>query len=90
MKGKGLEPGDKVLAKWIGSTLIHVLRMQAERGLLMLDGKRPRRCHGFRSNVADLLEFRFDLLPKTAAVPTPLHLTHQIWVVETGRSVKCH
>lgn len=40
MKAKGLDTGDKVMAKGIGSTLIHALRMQAQRGKLVRDGKR--------------------------------------------------
>lgn len=40
MKAKGLDTGDKVLAKGIGSTLIHALRMQQKHGKLNLDGKR--------------------------------------------------
>lgn len=40
MKAKGLDTGDKVLAKGIGSRLIHALRMQATRGRLTFSGKR--------------------------------------------------
>jgi hypothetical protein len=40
MKAKGLDVGDKVLAKGIGNSLIHALRMQHQRGKLLLDGKR--------------------------------------------------
>lgn len=40
MRAKGLDIGDKVLAKGIGSTLIHALRMQRQNGKLILDGKR--------------------------------------------------
>jgi len=40
MKAKGLDTGDKVLTKGIGSTLIHALRMQQKHGKLNLDGKR--------------------------------------------------
>jgi hypothetical protein len=40
MKVKGLDVGDKVLAKSIGNRLIHALRMQAQRGQLVRDGKR--------------------------------------------------
>ena len=40
MKAKGLDVGDKVLAKSIGYKLIHALRMQAHRGSLVRDGKR--------------------------------------------------
>ncbi len=39
MKAKGLDTGDKVLAKGIGNSLIHALRMQRQRGKLILDGK---------------------------------------------------
>ncbi len=39
MKAKGLDVGDKVLAKGIGSSLIHALRMQKQRGKIILDGK---------------------------------------------------
>jgi hypothetical protein len=40
MKAKGLDPNDKVLAKGIGNSLIHVLRMQKLRGNLVTNGKR--------------------------------------------------
>jgi hypothetical protein len=40
MKAKGLNPDDKVLAKSIGQTLIHSLRMQWKRGNLATRGKR--------------------------------------------------
>jgi intracellular sulfur oxidation DsrE/DsrF family protein len=40
MAAKGLDVGDKVLAKSIGYSLIHSLRMQHKRGRLILDGKR--------------------------------------------------
>lgn len=40
MKAKGLDVGDKVLAKGIGNSLIHALRMQHQRGRLVLKGKR--------------------------------------------------
>src|SRR5689334_17511467 len=39
MKAKGLDPNDKVLAKGIGHTLIHALRMQRLRGGLVTHGK---------------------------------------------------
>jgi len=39
MKAKGLDPNDKVLAKGIGQSLIHVLRMQYQRGNLVDGGK---------------------------------------------------
>jgi hypothetical protein len=39
-KAKGLDPNDKVLAKGIGNSLIHVLRMQKLRGTLTTQGKR--------------------------------------------------
>jgi hypothetical protein len=40
MKAKGLDTGDKVMAKAIGSRLFHSLRMQQQRGRLLTDGKR--------------------------------------------------
>ena len=40
MKAKGLNPDDKVLAKSIGQSLIHSLRMQWKRGNLTTRGKR--------------------------------------------------
>jgi hypothetical protein len=40
MKVKGLDGGDKVLAKALGNRLIHSLRTQAQRGLIAFDGKR--------------------------------------------------
>ncbi len=40
MRAKGLDTGDKVLAKGIGSSLIHALRMQAHRKAIVMVGKR--------------------------------------------------
>lgn len=40
MNAKGLDPNDRVLAKGIGSRLIHALRMQALRGAIRTTGKR--------------------------------------------------
>ena len=40
MKAKGLDTGDKVLAKAIAARLIHALRMQAKMGNIRLAGKR--------------------------------------------------
>ena len=40
MKHKGLDAGDKVLAKAIAYRLIHALRMQCRRGLIADGGKR--------------------------------------------------
>lgn len=40
MAAKGLDTGDKVLAKGIGSQLIHALRMQAHRKAIVMVGKR--------------------------------------------------
>jgi hypothetical protein len=40
MRAKGLNPDDKVLAKGIGQSLIHSLRMQKQRGNLFTRGKR--------------------------------------------------
>lgn len=40
MRAKGLDTGDRVLTKGIGSRLIHALRMQAKRGAIRMDGKR--------------------------------------------------
>jgi hypothetical protein len=40
MEAKNLDGGDKVLAKGIGSRLIHALRMQAQRGNIVFGGKR--------------------------------------------------
>ena len=39
MKAKGLDQGDKVLAKSIGFRLIHALRKQSQRGLIVTKGK---------------------------------------------------
>jgi hypothetical protein len=39
MKAKGLDQGDKVLAKSIGLRLIHALRMQSQRGGIIARGK---------------------------------------------------
>lgn len=40
MAAKGLDVGDKVLAKGIGQQLIHALRMQNQRGGIVMIGKR--------------------------------------------------
>jgi hypothetical protein len=40
MEAKGLDSGDKVLAKGITCGLIHALRMQAHRKALVMVGKR--------------------------------------------------
>lgn len=40
LKAKGLDAGDKVLAKAVANRLIHALRMQAERGTLRASGRR--------------------------------------------------
>jgi hypothetical protein len=40
MAAKGLDTGDKVLARSVAHQLVHMLRMRAQRGLLVLDGKR--------------------------------------------------
>ncbi|HEX8168896.1 MAG TPA: hypothetical protein VF601_24295 [Beijerinckiaceae bacterium] len=40
MQAKGLDAGDKVLAKALASRLIHALRQQCRRGLLKGDEKR--------------------------------------------------
>jgi hypothetical protein len=40
MEAKGLDIGDKIMTKAIGSRLIHSLRMQALRGKLVIEGKR--------------------------------------------------
>jgi hypothetical protein len=39
MKAKGLDQGDKVLAKSIGFRLIHALRKQSQRGNVRTSGK---------------------------------------------------
>jgi hypothetical protein len=39
MKAKGLDPKDKVMAKGVGQSLVHVLRMQKQRGKLVTRGK---------------------------------------------------
>lgn len=44
MRKKGLDTGDKVLAKAIANNLIHSLRMQALRGRIVMDGKRNGVC----------------------------------------------
>lgn len=41
---KGLDTGDKVLAKAVANNLIHSLRMQAARGRIVMDGKRKGVC----------------------------------------------
>ena len=40
MAANGLDVADKVLAKGIGHQLIHALRMQHQRGKIVLEGKR--------------------------------------------------
>jgi hypothetical protein len=40
MAAKGLDTADKVLAKGIASQLIHALRMQGQRGKIVMQGKR--------------------------------------------------
>ncbi len=40
MQSKGLDTGDKVLAKAVAAQLIHFLRMQALRGRIIRDGKK--------------------------------------------------
>ncbi len=40
MESKGLDTGDKVLAKAVAAQLIHQLRMQANRGKVIRDGKK--------------------------------------------------
>lgn len=40
MQSKGLDTGDKVLAKAVAAQLIHSLRMQALRGRIVRDGKK--------------------------------------------------
>jgi hypothetical protein len=40
MAAKGLDTGDKVLAKAVAAQLIHALRMQAQRGKILRDGKK--------------------------------------------------
>lgn len=40
MTTKGLDPKDKVLAKSVGQSLVHALRMQALRGKIITRGKR--------------------------------------------------
>lgn len=44
MRRKGLDTGDKVLAKAVANNLIHSLRMQAMRGRLAMDGKQKGVC----------------------------------------------
>jgi hypothetical protein len=44
MRKKGLDTGDKVLAKAVANNLIHSLRMQAMRGRVIMDGKRKGVC----------------------------------------------
>lgn len=44
MRKKGLDTGDKVLAKAIANNLIHSLRMQAMRGRVVMEGKRKGVC----------------------------------------------
>jgi hypothetical protein len=40
MQAKGLDTGDKVLAKAVAAQLIHALRMQSQRGRIVRDGKK--------------------------------------------------
>jgi hypothetical protein len=40
MQAKGLDTGDKVLAKAVAAQLSHSLRMQALRGRIIRDGKK--------------------------------------------------
>ncbi len=40
MEAKGLDTGDKVLAKAVAAQLIHSLRMQSLRGRIVRDGKK--------------------------------------------------
>jgi hypothetical protein len=40
MQSKGLDTGDKVLAKAVASQLIHSFRMQSQRGRIVRDGKK--------------------------------------------------
>ena len=40
MKAKGLDTGDRVLSRSIAQTMVHMLRMRAQRGALVKDGKR--------------------------------------------------
>jgi len=40
MGSKGLDTGDKVLAKAVAAQLIHQLRMKASRGRIFRDGKK--------------------------------------------------
>lgn len=40
MASKGLDTGDKVLAKAVANQLIHALRMQNSRGRIVRDGKK--------------------------------------------------
>jgi len=40
MESKGLDTGDKVLAKAVAAQLIHQLRMQASRGKIIRDSKK--------------------------------------------------
>ncbi len=40
MESKGLDTGDKVLAKAVAAQLIHQLRMQSSRGRIIRDGKK--------------------------------------------------
>ncbi|TAK48524.1 MAG: hypothetical protein EPO23_07820 [Xanthobacteraceae bacterium] len=53
MQAKGLDTDDKVLAKGIGSRLIHALRMQASRGKIVQDGK-SRGVSVWRSQINNL------------------------------------
>jgi hypothetical protein len=40
MNSKGLDTGDKALAKAVAAQLIHQLRMQASHGKIIRDGKK--------------------------------------------------
>ena len=67
MKAKGLETGDKVLAKAIAYKIIHSLRQQERRGKLADAGKRGNvRVWGLPGTADGALPFGQSLLTKIA------------------------
>jgi hypothetical protein len=49
LAAKGLDGGDRVLAKSVAERLIHALRMQAKRGKIAIAGKERGRSYGSQS-----------------------------------------
>jgi hypothetical protein len=54
MKAKGIDTGDKVLARALASRMIHALRQQWRRGLISGEGTvKGARVWGLKSSVSD-------------------------------------